>query len=86
MKITDKQKLKEVSLISEKYRKFVISIKLLDNEYFIFWGTDMKEKDQDNLLLDHNGNIITMIDKEKMEKQELEDNFNDATEVIKQEI
>lgn len=50
---------KELILISDKYRKYIVSMKLFnENKYFI-WGSDLLEKEEDKFLLDPKGNIIT---------------------------
>lgn len=64
MKMTNNQKHIGVLALSEKYRKYIVTLKFLNEEYFIIWGTDLNENEQDKLLLDENGKIVTILKEE----------------------
>jgi len=45
--------------ISEVYRKYIIKIKLSDQQsFFLLWGTNLANEDMDYLMLDTHNNII----------------------------
>lgn len=45
--------------ISEKYRKYVIKVRTAHkSSYYLLWGTNLENEDEDYLMLDSNNNII----------------------------
>lgn len=48
--------------ISEKYRKYLISFKILDTEYFSIWGTDIENGEIDKLVLNSEGDPMLSTD------------------------
>ena len=44
--------------ISEKYRKYLIQIKLHDNSYYTVWGTDMNDNENDKMLVKNNKLVL----------------------------
>lgn len=44
--------------VSEKYRKYLVSIHIKDEKSLIVWGTDIMDEEEDKLLVDNDGNIV----------------------------
>lgn len=49
-----------IDLVSEKYRKFLCSVKLDSRIYYIIAGCDINNNNDDKLLLDSRGRLILM--------------------------
>ena len=48
--------------VSDKYRKYLISIQLSDKSLFAVWGTDLSDDERDKLIISNAGMIICSVD------------------------